>query len=199
MNGVSAETTALDTAVAAAQIAFYLSPLLIAGATLFLAWWRFKIFRVREPAIKAELEVSSRRCSPSYNAVNAIATLTNTSRVSVQISRLQWWVVVLSPYEDSEVESKQSFYESLTTSDPSVEFPWNVHYNPLWEGIEIVLEPGESTAIGISRAIPDWVRAVEVVIEVDSPSGQEGERWRWIARCPHDVDQEASHGVQNSD
>ena len=86
MNTTSAETTPLDTVLAAAQIIFYLSPLLIALATLFLAWWRFKVFRVREPAIKTDLQVSSRRCSPRYNALSAAVVLTNTSRVAVTIA-----------------------------------------------------------------------------------------------------------------
>ena len=108
MKGASMETSALDIVVAAVQIVFYLSPLIIAGATLFLAWWRFKVFRVREPAIKMDLVVSSRRCSPSYNALNAVATLTNTSRVAVEITRLEWTVRILSPYDDEDVEDRIS-------------------------------------------------------------------------------------------
>ena len=183
--------TVLETFTLAAQIAFYLTPLFIALATLGLAWWRFKIFRIREPAIRADLKVTSRDCSPSYNALNAVATLTNTSRVSVQISRLEWSIVVLSPYSDADVQNRIDEYARYLSVDDSVEFPWDVRYTLPQEDAGISLEPGESTALGMSLAIPDWIRSVEVIMEVDSPSGHEDVRLCWTARCPHDLNREA--------
>ena len=176
--------------MATAQIIFYLSPLIIAGVTLFLAWWRFKVFRVREPAIKTDLQVSSRPCSPSYNALNAVATLTNTSRVAVEITRLEWTVRILSPYDDDDVEDRISDSERFQPFNNSLDFPWDVYGIFLQEGVALSLDPGESNAIGTSIAIPNWIEAVEVMIELDSPSGQHNERLCWIARCPHDVNQE---------
>ena len=67
MNG---NMTILEWITQIAQITFYATPLLIALVTLGLAWWRFKIFRVREPAITTDLRVSSRQSSPSYNALS---------------------------------------------------------------------------------------------------------------------------------
>lgn len=191
MHGASMETSALDTVVAAVQVVFYLSPLIIAGATLFLAWWRFKVFRVREPAIKMDLEVTSRRCSPSYNALNAVATLTNTSRVAVEITRLEWTVRILSPYDDDDVEDRIDEFERYHSFNDFIDFPWDDYDTLLQEGVTLSLDPGESNAIGVSIAIPDWIAAVEVLIELDSPSEQDGARLYWIARCPHDINQEA--------
>ena len=191
MNGASMETSALDTVVAAVQIVFYLSPLIIAGATLFLAWWRFKVFRIREPAIKMDLTVTSRRCSPSYNALNAVATLTNTSRVAVEITRLEWTVRILSPYDNDDVEDRIGDSERFQPFNYSLDFPWDVYDILIQEGVTLVLDPVESNAIGMSIAIPDWIEAVEVLIELDSPSDQDGARLCWIARCSHDIYQEA--------
>ena len=191
MNGASMETSALDTVLAAVQIVFYLSPLIIAGVTLFLAWWRFKVFRIREPAIKMDLVVTSRRCSPSYNALNAVATLTNTSRVAVEFTRLEWTVRILSPYDDDDVEDRISDSDRYRTFNGSLDFPWDVYDILIQEDVVISLDPGESNAIGMSIAIPDWIEAVEVLIELDSPSEQDGARLYWIARCPHDINQEA--------
>lgn len=195
MNTASTETTALDSAVAAFQILFYLSPLLIAVVTLFLAWWRFKVFRVREPAITTDLQVSSRRSSPSYNALNAIVVLTNTSRVAVEITRVEWTVRILSPYYDDDVEDRMSAPNRYPTFDGSLDFPWDVYIPPqedvTFYDVMISLDPGESNVIGTSVVIPDWIEAVEVLVELDSPSGQGDVRLCWIARCPHDIKQEA--------
>ena len=190
MKGASMETSALDIVVAAVQIVFYLSPLIIAGATLFLAWWRFKVFRVREPAIKMDLVVSSRRCSPSYNALNAVATLTNTSRVAVEITRLEWTVRILSPYDDDDVEDRIHEFERYHSFNDFIDFPWDDYDTLLLEGVTLSLDPGASYAVGTSIVIPDWIEAVEVVVELSSRAGRHNERLGWIARCPHDVNRE---------
>ena len=173
----------------AAQIAFYLSPLIIALVTFFLAWWRFKVFRVREPAIKIDLDVTSRRSSPSYNALNAVAVLTNTSRVSVRITGVIWSVRVLSPYSDEDVESKISDYENYAADYGSrLEFPWNVNYKTSQENLTFHLEPGDSQTIGMSLAIPNWIEAVDALLELDSPPLEKVPRLRWAARSQHDID-----------
>ncbi|MYC32720.1 MAG: hypothetical protein F4X64_06045 [Chloroflexi bacterium] len=188
MNTATAETTALGTAVAVLQIVFYLSPLLIALATLFLAWWRFKIFRVREPAITTDLQVSSRRSSPSYNALSAVVVMTNTSRVAVRITGLTWRVQVLAPYSDEDVTSKIDEYTTHMEVDGApIEFPWNVNYTISQVNTKIALEPGEANTISMSLALPDWIEAVDILIELDSPRSSEGSPLCWAARCQHDL------------
>ena len=182
--------TVLETFTLAAQIAFYLTPIIIALGTLGLAWWRFKVFRIREPAITTDLQVTSRRSSPSYNALSAVVVLTNTSRVAVEITRLEWTVRILSPYDDDDVEDRIGDSERYRTFDGSLDFPWDVYDILMQEDIVISLDPGESNAIGTSMVIPDWIEAVEVLIELDSPSGQDDARLCWIARCPHDINRE---------
>ena len=180
----------LGTVTTVMQIVFYLSPLIIALVTFFLAWWRFKVFRVREPAITTDLQVTSRRSSPSYNALTAVVTLTNTSRVAVEITRLEWTVRVLSPYDDDDLEDRISDPERYRTFNGSLDFPWDVYEVLIQEDVVISLDPGESNAIGTSTVIPDWIEAVEVFVELDSPSEQDDARLCWIARCPHDINQE---------
>lgn len=198
MHGASMETSALDTVVAAVQIVFYLSPLIIAGATLFLAWWRFKVFRVREPAIKMDLEVTSHRSSPSYNSLSAVVVLTNTSRVAVRVTRLRWLIRVLGPYNDADIESKISEYAPYLEFDGlpidsdgvPIEFPWNVNYTLSQVNARISLEPGESNTISMSLAMPRWIEAVDVVIELDSPAAKDSPPLCWAARRQHDVSRE---------
>ena len=182
-----------------AQIAFYLSPLIIALVTFVLAWWRFKIFRVREPAITTDLRVSSRRCSPSYNALSAVAVLTNTSRVAVRITELAWSVRVLAPYNDEAVASKIEEYAAhMIVAGSPIEFPWNVNYSISRTNARIYLEPGESNTISMSLAVPDWIEAVDVLIELDSPHRAEGSPLCWAARCQHDIESEVRNVVQTS-
>ena len=182
MSTASTETTTLSAAVTALQLLFYLSPLLIAVVTLFLAWWRFKVFRIREPAITTDLQVSSRRSSPSYNALSAVVVLTNTSRVAVQISEVTWQVQVLAPYSDTDVERKTEEYAPYMESSGSpIDFPWNVNYKISRTNSRIALEPGESNTVSMSLAIPDWIEAVDVLIELDSLHNSEGSPLCWAA------------------
>ena len=180
--------TIVEMLTLAAQIAFYLTPLTIALVTLGLAWWRFKIFRVREPAITTDLQVSSRRSSPSYNALSAVVVLTNTSRVAVRISEVTWQVQVLAPYSDDDVERKTEDYAPYMESSGSpIDFPWNVNYRISRTDSRIALEPGESNTVSMSLAMPDWIEAVDVLIELDSPHSSEGSLLCWAARCQHDL------------
>ena len=183
--------------MAAVQIVFYLSPLIIAGATLFLAWWRFKVFRVREPAIKMELTVTSRQASPSYHALSAVAVLTNTSRVAVGITGLTWRVQVLAPYSDEVVAGKIDEYRThMEVNGAPIEFPWNVNYTIAQANTRIALEPGEANTISMSLAIPDWIEAVDVLIELDNPSMRNSPPFGWAARCQHDLKTEVRNVVQ---
>lgn len=191
MNTANVETTALGTAVATLQIVFYLSPLIIALATLSLAWWRFRILRTREPAIKMDLTVTSRQSSPSYNALSAVVVLTNTSRVAVRITEVTWQVQVLAPYSDADVERKVNEYMPYMESAGSpIDFPWNVNYKISRTNSRIALEPGESNTVSMSLAMPDWIKAVDVMIELDSPHSAEGSPLCWAARYQHDIDRE---------
>ena len=132
--------------------------------------------------------MSSRRCSPSYNALNAVAVLTNTSRVAVDVSGLEWSVFVLSPYRDEDVENKINEYAPyMEGHDSQIEFPWNVNYRVSQGNPRIYLEPGESNTISMSLAIPNWIEAVDVLIELDSPVGRNDERLVWATRRPHDI------------
>lgn len=187
--------TVLETFTLAAQIAFHLTPLIIALATLGLAGWRFKVFRVREPAIATDLQVTSRRSSPSYNALSAVVVLTNTSRVAVRITRLRWLVRVLGPYNDAAIESKISEYAPYLEFDGlpidadgvPIEFPWNVNYTLSQVNARISLEPGESNTISMSLAMPRWIEAVDVLIELDSPAVKDSPPLCWAARRQHDI------------
>ncbi len=183
--------TTLGTAITVVQAIFYASPLIIAATTLGLAWWRFKIFRIREPAIRTDLIVSSRPASPSYNALSAVAVMTNTSKVAAVITGLEWSVFVLSPYTDADVENKIAEYSPHMQADDSpYEFPWNVNYRVSQQNPRIFLEPGESNTISMSLAIPDWIEAVDVLLELDTPIRGDGPPMCWTARGPHDIGKE---------
>ena len=107
-----------------AETLFYVFSPVFLTITAFAAMWRFKIFRMGEAAIKIDLDVSSRRCSPNHNALSVVATVTNTSKVVTRVTEVQWEVRVLSPYTDENVGDKVKEYENhYSVSGAPVEFP----------------------------------------------------------------------------
>ena len=112
-----------------AETLFYVTSSLILTGTAIAAAWRFRIFRMGEAAIKIDLDVTSRRSSPTYNALSAVAIVTNTSKVVTRFTEVQWEVRVLSPYTDAAVADKVKEYKDYySVSKDPVEFPWNVNY-----------------------------------------------------------------------
>ena len=171
-----------------AQIAFYLTPGVIFVLTAGVAIWRFNIFRFGKPAIKVDLEVSSRVSSESWNVISAVALVTNTSQVVVRCTSLQWEVRVLAPFDDEAVQLKSDEYAGhMKTQGPSVEFPWNVQYRMRNDNPGIALEPGESNVVDMSLAIPKWITAIDVRCTLVLPKGRRGPDYVWTNRQPHDI------------
>ena len=172
-----------------AETAFYVISSVVLVGTAIAASLRFRIFRMGEAAIKIELGVSSRRSSPAYNAISAVATVTNTSRVVTRVTKVEWEVRVLSPYADAAVEDKIKEYEAFycVSGDP-VEFPWNVNYALYQDNARIYLEPRESNTVSMALAIPDWIKAVDVRLSpLAPPNGKNRLDDAWVARRTHDL------------
>ena len=145
-----------------------------------------------EAAIKIDMEVTSRRSSPSYNALNAVVVLTNTGRVVARCTRLVWQVRVLAPYSDEDVEVRIQAYEKYHSVETvPVEFPWNLQYNISIENSMIFLEPGEVNTVSMSLAIPVWITAIDVQLVLqEAPRSKEIDAG-WVARRYHDIGKEA--------
>lgn len=77
-----------------------------------------------------------------------------------------------------------------------IEFPWNVNYTISQVNTKIALEPGEANTISMSLAIPDWIEAVDVLIELDSPHRVGRSPLCWTARRQHDIKPEVRNVVQ---
>ena len=88
------------------QVFFHLTPATVFVLTAIVAIWRFRLFRTGKPAIRIDLEVSSRPASPSWAVLSAVALVENTSQVMARCNSLQWEVRVLSPFDDEAVELK---------------------------------------------------------------------------------------------
>ena len=147
------------------------------------------MYRMGKPAVKMDIEVTSRRSSESYIAVSAVAILTNTGRVLAKCTTLIWEVRVLAPYEDEVVEGKvQEYSKHYSVETKPVEFPWNVNYTLSRSDARIFLEPGEVNTVSMNLALPDWITAIDVqlFLQLDSKKID-----AWVARCPHDVRKEA--------
>ena len=172
-----------------AATVFYLISSVILIGTAIAATWRFRVFRMVEVAIKIDLDVSSRRCSPTYNALSAVAIVTNTSKVVTKITKAQWEVRVLSPYTDADVRDKIKEYQGYySVSGDPVEFPWNVNYALSQEDARIYLEPGEANTVSMGLAIPDWIKAIDVRLVLLAPPSQENRQEdAWVARLTHDL------------
>ena len=69
-----------------AQTIFYVISAIFLMVSAAAAVWRFKIFRMGEPAIRIDLEVRSYTSSPSYNALSAVALVKNSSRVETVVN-----------------------------------------------------------------------------------------------------------------
>ena len=170
------------------QTIFHLTPVVVFLLTAGAAIWRFRLFRMGQPAIKIEMEVTSRRSSPSYNALNAVAELTNTGRVVVECTKLVWDVRVLAPYRDGDVEMRIQAYEKHHSVETvPVEFPWNVNYTLSRSGSQISLEPGEVNTVSMSLAIPAWIKAVDVQLALQAPGRPKKVEVAWVARRSLDI------------
>ena len=170
------------------QTGFYVISSLFLLASAIAAVWRFKIFRMGEPAIQIDLEVQSHKSSPSYNALSAVVVVTNSSRVKTVVNEFEWEVRVLSPYTDEAVEAKAQEYAGYYSSETLwVEFPWNVNYILTQTDARINLEPGESNTVSMNLAVPDWITAVDVKLVLHAPPGRNKWEDAWVARRPHSL------------
>lgn len=178
-----------------AQIVFYLTPLIVFIVTGLVAAWRFNIFRMAKPAIKIDLEVTSYKSSDSWNVLNAVGLVTNTSKVRAGCDSLQWEVRVLAPYDDDDVRSKVAQYESYMIAEGRpADFPWNVQYRIRNDNPGIDLEPGESNLVDISLAIPNWITAVDIRCTMVLPKGKGGPDYVWTSLCTHDIHWKVMNG-----
>ena len=167
---------------------FHLTPLFVFLLTAAVAIWRFRLYRMGKAAIRIDMEVTSRRASPSYNALNAVAVLTNTGRVLAKFTTLIWEVRVLGPYTDQDVLTKIQAYDPYHEVETvAVEFPWNVNYTLSRRSSMISLEPGEVNTVSMSLAIPGWIESVDVQLVLQE-AGSSGERdVGWVALRSHDI------------
>ena len=93
---------AQDRGMSRPQIIFHPTSVIVFILTGLVAIWRFNVFRTVKPALKIDLEVTSRASSASWNVISAVALVTNTSRVIASCNSLQWEVRVLAPFYDEE-------------------------------------------------------------------------------------------------
>ena len=169
---------------------FHLTPLTVFLITAIGAIWRFNLFRMRAPAVRIEIDVTSRECSPSYNGITAVAMLTNTSRVVAKCTKVVWQVRVLAPYRDPQVQDKiKEFWEYYERENRPVEFPWNVNYHIERRDSQIALEPGEVNTIALNLAVPDWIEAIDVQLFLQAPGNAQGAQIGWIGRCTHKINE----------
>ena len=168
-----------------AQITFFITPIGVFIATGIFALLRFNLYRSAKPSIKIDLEVTSWSSSDSWNVLNAVGVVTNTSRVRASCRSAKWAVRVLAPYDDEDVASKVEEYQGYMIGEgPPVDFPWDVKYRIQNDNPGIDLEPGESNVVDMSLAIPDWITAVDVRYTMVLP---EGKHQLWTALCPHKI------------
>ena len=166
-----------------AETSFYVVSSVVLVATAVAAVWRFRVFRLGQPHVKIELDVTSRRSSPRYKVLSVVAIVTNTSRVVTRCTEMIWRVRVLAPYTDEAVDAKVREYEAYhDVTGPPVEFPWNVNHELTQKDARIYLDPGESNTVIMSLAIPDWITAIDVEAMLRTTSPEV-----WVARCTHDL------------
>ena len=151
---------------------FHLTPAVVFLVGGGVAIWRFRWFRMGEPAVNIDMEVASLRCSDSFVAISAVAVLTNASRVLAKCNKLRWEVRVLAPYRDEDVQHKVDEYSGYHEVETiPIEFPWNLNYNLSRNDSRIFLEPGEKNTVNMNLAIPDWITAIDVQLSLQGAKG----------------------------
>ena len=159
----------LEAVLANSQSVFHLSPVVIAVIGFVVAIFKFNLLRVKQPAIKAELSVYSRRCSESLIGVAAEAAVTNTSRVKVDIRHCTWVVNKIARYKD-------------IAPDAAWEECWRT------KQLQLTLEPGETDTVSMRARLDDDLEAIDVILILDRPKRRFRQKsGHWVYRHPHNL------------
>ena len=141
----------------AAQAAFTSAAIVVGG---IFAWRRGYIFRLGQPHLTIDHDVTHRQVSPAYTHIEVTATLHNRSRVKVEIRNGLFTIQQVAPTTDEDVEYLYS--QSYTGNVEYLDLAWNVlnEIPRVWNRDELVAEPGESVTATFEYLVPSYVQSI---------------------------------------
>lgn len=148
-----------------AQIGFYVVTGISVVVTGLLAAVKFRSFS--RAFINVSLEASSRPCSQNHVQIGVTAKLYNGSQNLAKAERLEWECRGIATYASEVIEQKTGEYfqdasgHSRTESGNS-EFPWNLQQRIIKEGLNIAIEPNETSHDSVTFVVPTYCTAVQI-------------------------------------
>ena len=128
------------------------------------AYYKLDLFREFQPHLTISQEVTHRKLGNSYIHVSVTATLSNNSRVAVEIRQADFRIRQMAPFDDSEIGLLFEKFIAQPNSEKYVPFPGIFEYSREWETNELIIEPGE-----IETEIYEFVvRDVFTTVSIDS-------------------------------
>ena len=153
------------------------------------AYYKLQLFRDFKPHLTISHNISHRILSDSYMHIDVTATLHNRSKVQIELrkgfSRLQG----VAPVSDEEVESLYAgTFEDM--EHDTLQWPTLDEVDRVWEGGELIVEPGESHASTFEFIVGAYVYDTVLVYSYfynpeasQDPASTRG----WHATAVHDI------------
>ena len=184
---MSTELTFLQQFALWAQIGFYIVTGISVVATGALAAVKFRTFS--RPFINVSLQASSRPCSTDHVQIGVTAKLHNGSQNLAKVAQLEWECRGIATYPPDAIKEKMEeyFQESdgrFRTEDGNSEFPWNVQQRITKKGLDIAIEPNETSHDSVTFVVPNYCTAVQIRLFI--PTKRKNDMG-WTAVIYHDT------------
>ncbi len=153
------------------------------------AFHKLEIFREFQPHLTISQEVTHRKVGDSYIHVSVTATLTNNSKVAIEIRRAEFRIQQIAPFDDDEVNTLYTEFLAKPNTEKYVPFPSILEYRREWEVHELIIEPGEAETEVYEFIVRDVFDSVSVdSFFVDSSNLADSKNPKgWAATSVYDV------------
>ena len=184
---MATDLTSLQQFALWAQIGFHIVTGLSLLATGILAAVKFRTFS--RPFINVSLEASSRPCSQDYVQIGVAAKLYNGSQNLAKVGQLEWECRSLAIYPPEAIEQKTDEYfqdagGNSRTEYGNSDFPWNVQQRIIKKGLDIAIEPNETSHDSVTFVVPSYCTAVQIRLFI--PTNRKNDMG-WTAVIYHDT------------
>ena len=184
---MATELTFLQQLALSAQIGFYVVTGLSVLGTAALATVKFKSFS--RPFINVSLEASSRPCSRDHVQIGAAAKLSNGSQNVAKVGQLEWECRGIAIYPSEAIEQKTDEYfkddgGNARTEYGNSDFPWNLQQRITKKGLDIAIEPNETSHDSVTFVVPRYCTAVQIRLFI--PTKRKNDMG-WTAVIYHDT------------
>ena len=184
---MATELTFLQQLALSAQIGFYVVTGISVLATGVLAAVKFRSFS--RPFINVSLEASSRPCSQDDVQIGVAAKLYNGSQNLARVGQLEWECRGIAIYPSEAIKQKTDEYfqdagGNARTEYGNSDFPWNVQQRITKKGLDIAIEPNETSHDSVTFVVPKYCTAVQIRLFI--PTKRKNDMG-WTAVIYHDT------------